>query len=47
MSSAERTLQDALSAFNLQRHADAERLFKKVLKSHPTHVGALNLLTSC
>jgi protein O-GlcNAc transferase len=45
MSSAERTLQDALSAFNLQRHADAERLFKKVLKSHPTHVGALNLLT--
>ena len=45
MSSAEKTFQDALGAFNLQRYEDADRLFKKFLKSHPSHIGALNLLT--
>jgi protein O-GlcNAc transferase len=45
MSSAEKTFQDALGAFNLQKYEDADRLFRKFLKSHPSHVGALNLLT--
>jgi protein O-GlcNAc transferase len=45
MSSAEKTFQDALGAFNLQSYEDAGRLFRKFLKSHPSHVGALNLLT--
>jgi protein O-GlcNAc transferase len=45
MSSAEKIFQDALGAFNLQKYEDADRLFKKFLKSHPSHVGALNLLT--
>jgi protein O-GlcNAc transferase len=45
MSSAEKTFQDAFGAFNLQKYEDADRLFRKFLKSHPSHVGALNLLT--
>ena len=45
MSSAEKTFQDALGAFKLQSYEDADRLFRKFLKSHPSHVGALNLLT--
>ena len=45
MNSAEKTFRDALGAFNLQRYEDADRLFKKFLKIHPSHVGALNLLT--
>jgi tetratricopeptide (TPR) repeat protein len=45
MSSAEKTFRDALGAFNLQNYEDAGRLFRKFLKMHPSHVGALNLLT--
>jgi protein O-GlcNAc transferase len=45
MSSAEKTFQEAFGAFNLQKNGDAERLFRKFLKIHPSHVGALNLLT--
>jgi protein O-GlcNAc transferase len=45
MSSAEKIFQDAFGAFNLQKYEDADRLFRKFLKSHPSHVGALNLLT--
>jgi protein O-GlcNAc transferase len=45
MSSSERTFQEALNAFNSKKFPDAERHFRKLLKSHPSHVGALNLLT--
>jgi protein O-GlcNAc transferase len=45
MNSAEKIFQDAFGAFNLQKYEDAARLFKKFLKSHPSHIGALNLLT--
>jgi protein O-GlcNAc transferase len=45
MSSAEKAFRDAYGAFNIQKYDDAERLFKKFLKSQPGHVGALNLLT--
>ncbi|MBY0382256.1 MAG: tetratricopeptide repeat protein [Xanthobacteraceae bacterium] len=36
-------LTDALSAFRLGRFEDAERGFKKFLRHHPEHFGALNL----
>ncbi len=45
MSSAEKAFREAYGAFNIQKYDDAERLFKKFLKSQPGHVGALNLLT--
>ena len=45
MSSAEKTFQDALGALNGRNFADAERLFHRVLKQEPAHIGALNLLT--
>jgi protein O-GlcNAc transferase len=45
MSSPEKVFRDALGAFNIRKYDDAERLFKKFLKSQPRHVGALNLLT--
>jgi predicted O-linked N-acetylglucosamine transferase (SPINDLY family) len=45
MSSADKTFQEAFRAFNAQQHGEAERLFRKVLKGHPSHIGALNLLT--
>jgi protein O-GlcNAc transferase len=45
MSSPEKVFRDALGAFNILKYDDAERLFKKFLKSQPKHVGALNLLT--
>ena len=45
MSSAEKVFREALGAFNTRKYDDAERLFRKFLKSHPSHIGALNLLT--
>jgi protein O-GlcNAc transferase len=45
MSAAEKIFRDAFGAFNDRKYDDAERLFKKFLKSQPSHVGALNLLT--
>jgi predicted O-linked N-acetylglucosamine transferase (SPINDLY family) len=45
MSAAEKIFRDAFGAFNNRKYDDAERLFKKFLKSQPSHVGALNLLT--
>src|SRR6266403_604425 len=45
MSSPEKAFRDAFGAFNIGKYDDAERLFKKFLKSQPSHVGALNLLT--
>ena len=45
MNAAEKRYQDALMALNERRFTDAERLFRRFLKDHPSHVGALNLLT--
>ncbi len=45
MNAAEKRYQDALAALNQRRFADAEKLFRRFLKDHPSHVGALNLLT--
>jgi protein O-GlcNAc transferase len=45
MSSAEKVFREAFSAFNIRKYDDAERLFRKFLKSQPSHIGALNLLT--
>jgi protein O-GlcNAc transferase len=45
MSSPDRLLQEGLAALNRRKWFDAERLFTDVLKTHPKHVGALNLLT--
>ena len=45
MNASEKRYQDALLALNERRFADAERLFRRFLKDHPSHVGALNLLT--
>jgi predicted O-linked N-acetylglucosamine transferase (SPINDLY family) len=45
MSAPERTFRQAISAFNQRNLADAERLFKEVLRSDPSHVPALNLLS--
>ena len=36
---------DAINSMNSGNGPEAERLFKKVLQSHPRHYGALNLLT--
>jgi protein O-GlcNAc transferase len=44
MSTAESMFHAALTALNGGRFAEAERLFRTVLKSTPRHVGALNLL---
>lgn len=45
MNAAEKRYQEALLALNERRFADAERQFRRFLKDHPSHVGALNLLT--
>ena len=45
MSSPHELLQEGLTALTHQRWSDAERLFTSVLKEHPNHIGALNLLT--
>ena len=45
MVSPDKLLQRALGAFNSQDVAEAERLFKALLRDQPAHVGALNLLT--
>jgi protein O-GlcNAc transferase len=45
MTASEKIFQKALSAFNRRDLAEAEGLFKKVLRSDPDHVAALNLLT--
>jgi tetratricopeptide (TPR) repeat protein len=43
--SANHTFQQAIAALNARQFADAERLFRRVLRSQPNHAGALNLLT--
>src|ERR1700704_5906760 len=45
MSSLEKNYQDAVKAVNNGQLFEAERLFKKVLKTEPGNIGALNLLT--
>ena len=45
MNAAEMRYQEALAALNARRFADAETQFRRFLKDHPSHVGALNLLT--
>ncbi len=45
MNAAEKRYQDALIALNERRLPDAEQQFRRFLKDHPSHVGALNLLT--
>lgn len=45
MNAAEKRYQDALVALNERRFSDAEKQFRRFLKDHPGHVGALNLLT--
>src|SRR5262245_34128362 len=45
MTPNEKLFQDANASLNTGRFSDAERVFKKILKSEPAHVGALNLLT--
>jgi protein O-GlcNAc transferase len=45
MTTAETIFQSALSAFNLRKFDDAERLFRTMLAREPEHFGALNLLT--
>jgi tetratricopeptide (TPR) repeat protein len=45
MNAAEKRYRDALVALNERRLPDAERQFRRFLKDHPSHVGALNLLT--
>jgi protein O-GlcNAc transferase len=45
MSSPDKLLEEGVTALSLQKWRDAERLFKDVLKTHPKHIGALNLLT--
>ena len=45
MNAAEKRYQEALLALNERCFADAERQFRRFLKDHPSHVGALNLLT--
>lgn len=42
---SEKLYRDAVASLNEGRLADAERLFRKFLRAHPNHVGALNLLT--
>ena len=43
--SAEKQYQEAVHALNQHQYGDAERHFRRFLKEHPNHVGALNLLT--
>ena len=45
MNSKEKTFQAALAAFKSRNGQDAERLFRKVLASEPSHIEALNHLT--
>jgi protein O-GlcNAc transferase len=45
MNAPEKIFQKAVSALNQGDFADAERLFKKVLRGEPNNVAALNLLT--
>ena len=45
MRSTEKPFQDGVAYLNLGRLADAERAFRAMLETAPTHVGALNLLT--
>ena len=45
MSAPDKTFQKAVNAFNQRDVVEAERLFRKVLRSDPHHVAALNLLT--
>ena len=45
MNSADKLLEEGLTALSHRRWFDAERLFTSVLKVQPEHVGALNLLT--
>ena len=44
MSSLDKIFKEAIAALNSRRLFDAERLFKKILKTQPTNVAALNLL---
>jgi protein O-GlcNAc transferase len=46
MSAANTTFQKAVGALNQRNLAEAERLFKEVLRSEPAHAPALNLLTA-
>jgi predicted O-linked N-acetylglucosamine transferase (SPINDLY family) len=46
MSAPEKIFQKAVSALNQRDVAEAERLFKKLLRINPNHVAALNLLTA-
>ena len=43
--SADHTFQQAIAALNARQLAEAERLFRRLLRSQPRHAGALNLLT--
>jgi predicted O-linked N-acetylglucosamine transferase (SPINDLY family) len=45
MRSTEKPFQDGVAYLNLGRLVDAERAFRTMLETAPTHVGALNLLT--
>ncbi len=45
MSAPDKTFQKAVSAFNQRNVAEAERLFRTVLRREPNHVATLNLLT--
>lgn len=45
MDKVQKAYQSALAALQLGQHDEAARLFKKVLRTHPKEVGALNLLT--
>ena len=45
MRSTEKPFLDGVAYLNLGRLADAERAFRSMLETAPTHVGALNLLT--
>jgi Flp pilus assembly protein TadD len=45
MTDAQRTFNEAITAFNTQDVVAAEALFKKVLQADRKHIPALNLLT--
>ncbi len=45
MNAAGKRYQEALVCLNERRFSDAEKQFRRFLKDHPGHVGALNLLT--
>ncbi|HEY6022740.1 MAG TPA: tetratricopeptide repeat protein [Pseudolabrys sp.] len=44
MTKSEKSFQDAIAFLKTGRPLDAERIFRTILESEPTHVGALNLL---